>query len=279
MSPGPQGSPSRAATPQPADDYDGPPPPEWDGFSGEGEEFDAGAMGPPADFIGTGDPGPAAAPPQGSQEPPRAQEASRPVYHVDQAPPQAYQPPPQQDQGWTRDWQPRGGGRGGGGRGNYRGGGRDRDRDRYRRNDAPPPDPIDPRAALNRREENERVFLAFCIALPEHGEKRLADVDVDDYFAAPTTRRAAAYLRGRLRSPMGGIPSGDDTLAHTIAALVVQSGSLDATPAKLELEDLQMQLNRLDRHIRQAQSTGAPGVRDLAAERQRVLDVIRHKLT
>ena len=169
--------------------------------------------------------------------------------------------------------------RGGGGRGNYRGGGRDRDRDRYRRNDAPPPDPIDPRAALNRREENERVFLAFCIALPEHGEKRLADVDVDDYFAAPTTRRAAAYLRGRLRSPMGGIPSGDDTLAHTIAALVVQSGSLDATPAKLELEDLQMQLNRLDRHIRQAQSTGAPGVRDLAAERQRVLDVIRHKLT
>ena len=202
---------------------------------------------------------------------------------MDQAPPEAYQLPPQQDQGWSRDWQPRGGGgggrRGGGGRGNYRGGGRDRDRDRYRRNDAPPPDPIDPRAALNRREENERVFLAFCIALPEHGEKRLADVDVDDYFAAPTTRRAAAYLRGRLRSPMGGIPSGDDTLAHTIAALVVQSGSLDATPAKLELEDLQMQLNRLDRHIRQAQSTGAPGVRDLAAERQRVLDVIRHKLT
>jgi DNA primase len=203
---------------------------------------------------------------------------------VDQAPPEAYQLPPQQDQGWSRDWQPRGGGggggrRGGGGRGNYRGGGRDRDRDRYRRNDAPPPDPIDPRAALNRREENERVFLAFCIALPEHGEKRLADVDVDDYFAAPTTRRAAAYLRGRLRSPMGGIPSGDDILAHTIAALVVQSGSLEATPAKLELEDLQMQLNRLDRHIRQAQSTGAPGVRDLAAERQRVLDVIRHKLT
>ena len=40
-----------------------------------------------------------------------------------------------------------------------------------------------------------------------------------------------------------------------------------------------MQLNRLDRHIRQAQGTSTHGLRDLAAERQRIMDVIRHKLT
>ncbi|MBE2316653.1 DNA primase [Solirubrobacter sp. CPCC 204708] len=269
-------APSRpaAAASSPADDFEGPPPPEWDGFSGDGEDVDPGAMGPPKDWSEptAANPGAQSAPPPAHEAPPRAYE-----------PPPAYQPAPPQEQGWTREWQPRGGGGGrrGGGRGggNYRGGGGRGDRDRYRRNDAPPPDPIDPRAVLAKREEGERTFLAFCLALPEQGEKRLAAVDVDDYFAAPVTRRAAAYLRGRLRSPMGGIPSGDDALAHTIAALVVQSGRLDATPAKLELEDLQMQLNRLDRHISRARSAGATGVRELAAERQRVLDEIRHKLT
>ena len=30
---------------------------------------------------------------------------------------------------------------------------------------------------------------------------RLADVDIDDYFSSPATRKAAAHIRGRLRSP------------------------------------------------------------------------------
>jgi DNA primase len=163
----------------------------------------------------------------------------------------------------------------GGRDGARRGGGRDRFRD------APPsqpPEPVDPRTALTRREQSEAAFLAYCLALPDEGERRLAEVDLDDYFSAPTTRTAAAYLRGRLRTPTANLPAGDDEFARLIAELVVRSGALEATPAKLELEALQLDLHRLERHISSARLTGATGVTALAAERQKVLDEIRHRL-
>ena len=97
-----------------------------------------------------------------------------------------------------------------------------------------------------------RAFLAYCLALPDDGERRLAEVDVDDYFSAPATRQAAAYLRGRLRTPTANLPAGDDEFARLIAELVVRSGALEATPAKLELEALQLDLHRLERHISSA---------------------------
>jgi DNA primase len=92
-------------------------------------------------------------------------------------------------------------------------------------------------------------------------------------------RRAAQHLRGHTESPSAGLPADDPELSSLIAELVVRAGDLDATPAKLELEALQLDLNRLDRHIAAARIGGGEGVRDLAAERQRVLDAIRHRLT
>jgi DNA primase len=59
---------------------------------------------------------------------------------------------------------------------------------------------------------------------------------------------------------------------------VVGPRDLEATPEKLELEALQLDLHRLERHISSARLSGT-GVRELAMERQRVLDEIRHKLT
>ncbi|MGH2948099.1 MAG: DNA primase, partial [Solirubrobacteraceae bacterium] len=50
------------------------------------------------------------------------------------------------------------------------------------------------RAALDRREQTERAFLALCLALPAEGESRLAQADLDELFSAPATRRAAGYL-------------------------------------------------------------------------------------
>jgi len=149
-------------------------------------------------------------------------------------------------------------------------------RDRFR----PPPEPIDPRAALQRQEQSEKAFLSYCLALPEEGERRLAEVDLDDYFSSETTRRAAAYLRGRLRTPGANLPTGDEELARLVAELQVRSGTLEATVAKLELEALQLDLHRLERHISQARlSGGGSGIGALAVERQRVLDEIRHRLT
>jgi DNA primase len=135
------------------------------------------------------------------------------------------------------------------------------------------------RHALDRREQTERAFLALCLALPEEGERRLAEADLDAVFASPESRRAADYLRGRLRTPAADLPAGDEALARLVAELVIRAGQLEATPAKLELEALQLDLSRLDRLIAGARVDGPAAVHDLAAERQRVLDAIRHRLT
>jgi DNA primase len=132
---------------------------------------------------------------------------------------------------------------------------------------------------LDRREQTERAFLAYCLALPAEGEQRLAEADLDQVFSAPMTRRAAEYLRGRLRTPAADLPPGDEPLARLVAELVIRAGQLEATPAKLELEALQLDLSRLDRLIAGARVTGGEGMRELATERQVVLDAIRHRLT
>jgi DNA primase len=132
---------------------------------------------------------------------------------------------------------------------------------------------------LDRREQTERAFLAYCLALPAEGEQRLAEADLDDLFSAPMTRRAAEYLRGRLRTPAADLPPGDEPLARLVAELVIRAGQLEATPAKLELEALQLDLSRLDRLIAGARVSGGEGMRELATQRQVVLDAIRHRLT
>ena len=132
---------------------------------------------------------------------------------------------------------------------------------------------------LDRREQIERAFLSYCLALPEEGERRLAEADLDELFAAPMTRRAAEYLKGRVRTPAADLPPDDEPLARLVAELVIRSGQLEATPAKLELEALQLDLSRLDRLIATARVSGSEGMRDLAVKRQSVLDDIRHRLT
>jgi DNA primase len=199
------------------------------------------------------------------------------VNEVLRAPVAAPQQSNGQDGGWGgRQWD---NSRQGGGRqqwnGPRRGGG---GRDRFRPME--PPEPADPRTALVKREQSERAYLAYCLALPEEGERRLAEVDLEDYFSVPATRQAAAYLRGRLRAPASSLPHGDEALARLVAELVIRAGALEATPAKLELEALQLDLHRLERHISNARLSGdTSGVGALALERRRVHDEIRHKLT
>ncbi len=134
-------------------------------------------------------------------------------------------------------------------------------------------------AVLDRREQAERAFLALCLALPDEGERHLADADLDALFSAPATRRAAEHLRGNLSRPAASLPRDDEPLARVIAELVVRAAELDATPAALDLEALQLDLARLDREIAAArgESEGSR-VRALAGERQKVLDVLRHRL-
>src|SRR5215210_2619720 len=134
------------------------------------------------------------------------------------------------------------------------------------------------RQALDRREQSERAFLALCVALPELGEKKLAEADLDALFTSPLTRLAAERLRGHLASPASILPEAPE-LSALIPEVVLSEGRLDATPATLELEALQLDLHRLDREITAARAGVAEGeMSTLAAERQRVLDAIRHRL-
>ncbi|MDP9135378.1 MAG: hypothetical protein M3N56_11200, partial [Actinomycetota bacterium] len=67
-------------------------------------------------------------------------------------------------------------------------------------------------------------------------------------------------------------------LARLVAELVIRAGQLEATPGKLELEALQLDLHNLDRRIAAARSDGHETI-PLATERQQVLDKIRHRLS
>jgi DNA primase len=134
------------------------------------------------------------------------------------------------------------------------------------------------RQALDRREQSERAFLALCVALPQLGEEKLATADRDALFTSPLTRLAAERLRGHLDHPSSVIGEAPE-LAELVPEIVLRAGELDATPATLELEALQLELHRLDREISAARTAeGAAGVQPLAAERQKVLDAIRHRL-
>jgi DNA primase len=133
------------------------------------------------------------------------------------------------------------------------------------------------RQALDRREQSERAFLALCVALPELGEAKLAAADRDALFTSPLTRLAAERLRGHLEHPASVIGEAPE-LAELIPEIVLRAGQLDATPATLELEAHPLDLHRLDREITAARTGGEGEVRTLAAERQQVLDAIRHRL-
>ena len=131
----------------------------------------------------------------------------------------------------------------------------------------------DPASAFVTREKSERTFLALCLALPDDGERLLAEIDLEDSFSTSATRAAAVYLRGRLRTPAADLPAGDEALARLVAELVIRAGDLEATPQKLEIEALQLDLRRLERHIARARELARrnrrPRTRDRARARSR----------
>ena len=116
------------------------------------------------------------------------------------------------------------------------------------------------RQALDRREQSERAFLALCVALPELGEAKLAAADRDALFTSPLTRLAAERLRGHLEHPSAVIGDAPE-LAELIPEIVLRAGQLDATPATLELDALQLDLHRLDREITAARTGEGEGGR------------------
>jgi DNA primase len=121
-----------------------------------------------------------------------------------------------------------------------------------------------------RGESTERTFLALCIASPSAGAQALAELDPREHFTGDTVRRAAEHLRVHLANPGEGLPDDDPQLAALIAELDVEAGRESARPELLEVQRLQLELARVDRHIQRARGQERGAVRELALRRAEV---------
>jgi DNA primase len=117
------------------------------------------------------------------------------------------------------------------------------------------------------REEAERSFLALCVAMPDEGEAALARVDPAEHFTSELTRRAVVHLRGHLRSPGAELPEDDPAFAALIADLAVRAGGESPTAATLRVQELQLELARIERQITRARAAGSGDVAELARQR------------
>jgi len=157
-----------------------------------------------------------------------------------------------------------------------RGGGTRADHELGRRS-GPPGDSVSGASrVLSGREDTERAFLALCIAVPEHGEQAINDIDLDGMFTSDLLRRAAQHLKaGHLTEPLKGVDAEDRELVGLLAELTVEAGRWPVSahttkPPMLEVQQLQLQLAWIDRRIHTARAQGIGEVSDLAKRRGEV---------
>jgi DNA primase len=135
-----------------------------------------------------------------------------------------------------------------------------------------PADTAEPRARAQsaRGSSTERAFLALCIANPGAGAQALAELDLADSFTSDLVRRAAEHLREHLSDPVARLPRDDDELSALVAQLVVEAGEESARSDMLEVQRLQLELARMDRHIHGIRASDAGEVSELAQRRTEV---------
>ncbi|MDQ6836093.1 MAG: DNA primase [Actinomycetota bacterium] len=121
----------------------------------------------------------------------------------------------------------------------------------------------------------ERMFLALCIALADHGAAALESIDPDELLTSVSLRRAARHLDGRLTTPLSDLPAEDEGFARLMAGLVELAGRVpDPSPDRLEHARLVLERDRLDRAIIRVRGQGG-GTGDLARQRETVREAIR----
>lgn len=139
----------------------------------------------------------------------------------------------------------------------------------------PTPVPAPPRPqgngaprAVSPSERIERTFLALCIALPRPGQEALDRV-TPEHFSSPVLARAAEHLRTHLEAPSEGLGEDEAELAGLMTELAVRAARGNPKQETLRVEELQLELARVDRRMVQARA-GGEGVSELAQERATV---------
>jgi len=133
-----------------------------------------------------------------------------------------------------------------------------------------------PAGDLQAREETERAFLALCIASPQEGAGLLEAMDLEQHFASPLVRRAAARLRAGgladpIKDPPGAVALEDDPqLKELLAELIVGAGREHPDRAMLEVQRLQLELAGVEREIQRARGSGGGEVSRLARRKAEI---------
>jgi DNA primase len=123
---------------------------------------------------------------------------------------------------------------------------------------------------------SERAFLVLCVALPEAARRALQAIDPEQHLTSERLRRAARHLAGQTEMPLSGLSPEDEELARVMADLVARAGRAgEVSVEQLEQQRLLLERARLERAIRRAREEGGLRIRDLAREREHVLDEIR----
>jgi DNA primase len=135
---------------------------------------------------------------------------------------------------------------------------------------APPPR-LPRQAPLSPVVRAERDFLVHCIAMPDEAEPLLASVP-DEAFSSDGMRRVVAHLRGHLRAPAEGLPEDEPGLRRAIAALVAAADQIRPSRAALQGQLANVELAHLDRQIEAAKASGAGGIAELRARRERLVE-------
>lgn len=98
-------------------------------------------------------------------------------------------------------------------------------------------------------EQQERGFLALCVALPAPGAKALAALDLEQDLTSDASRAAAVWLREHLDDPEAGLDTQDEGLQVVVRDICFRAPKGDLIPEAVEAERLQLALARAEREL------------------------------
>jgi hypothetical protein len=116
---------------------------------------------------------------------------------------------------------------------------------------ASPEPPVAQRATvrLTGAVQQERGFLAVCVAVPAAGAASLAALDLDADLTDETSRDAARWLRDHLDDPEDGLDDQPEALQLVVRDVCFRAPKGDLPAEAVEAERLQLVLARAEREL------------------------------
>jgi hypothetical protein len=115
--------------------------------------------------------------------------------------------------------------------------------------------------------QQERGFLAVCVAVPSAGAASLAALDLDADLTDAASRDAARWLRDHLDDPEDGLDDQPETVQLVVRDVCFRSPTGDVPAEAVEAERLQLVLARAERELLAARRAHA-GVDDAQRARR-----------